>query len=220
MEDKIALIAPGGVLMAEFLEPASHRQACRSGRCLTASYQRDRARGSVHHADIALWLGVFLRHGCAVLDRSPVALRRGRSRRTHCAGCWARHFAGDCVGRTVGSMKNHNIRYLDDGRGALPLGNFPSRSQKVIDVDVETCETRSESKVDYEVRPVAFDRQFRDVDFLWWRTSMGCNAYRLGEREGKLVDKWYLMVPKLTRPVGKGNVANLSKDGSAPVERF
>ena len=29
MEDKIALIAPGGVLMAEFLEPASHRQACR-----------------------------------------------------------------------------------------------------------------------------------------------------------------------------------------------
>ena len=85
---------------------------------------------------------------------------------------------------------------------------------------VETCETRSESKVDYEVRPVAFDRQFRDVDFLWWRTSMGCNAYRLGEREGKLVDKWYLMVPKLTRPVGKGNVANLSKDGSAPVERF
>lgn len=57
MEDKIALIAPGGVFMAEFLEPASHRQACRSGRCLTASYQQDRARGSVHHADIALWLG-------------------------------------------------------------------------------------------------------------------------------------------------------------------
>ena len=72
MEDKIALIAPGGVFMAEFLEPASHRQACRSGRCLTASYQQDRARGSVHHADIALWLGVFLRHGCAVLDLSLI----------------------------------------------------------------------------------------------------------------------------------------------------
>ena len=77
MEDKIALIAPGGVLMAEFLEPASHRQACRFDRCFAASYQRDRARGSVHPADIALWLGAFLRYGCAVLDRSPVALRRG-----------------------------------------------------------------------------------------------------------------------------------------------
>ena len=29
MEDKIALIAPGGIFMAELLEPASHRQACR-----------------------------------------------------------------------------------------------------------------------------------------------------------------------------------------------
>lgn len=125
-----------------------------------------------------------------------------------------------CPPRTVGSMKNHKIGYLDDGRVALPLGNFPSRSQKVIDVDVETCETRSESRVNYEVMPVAFDLQFRDVDCLWWRTSMGCNACRLGEREGKLVDKWYLMVPKLTRPVEKGNVANLSKDGSAHVERF
>lgn len=121
MEDKIALIAPGGVLMAEFLEPASHRQACRFDRCFAASYQRDRARGSVHPADIALWLGAFLRYGCAVLDRSPVALRRGRSRRTHCAGCWARHFAGDRVGRTDGSLRPV-ISFDDDTTGSTSGG--------------------------------------------------------------------------------------------------
>ena len=113
MEDKIALIAPGGVFMAEFLESASHRQACRSGRCLTAAYQQDRARGSVYHADIALWLGgVSSAWVCAVLDRSPVALRRGRSRRTHCAGCWARHFAGDRVGRTDGALHDRGCSRL------------------------------------------------------------------------------------------------------------